>query len=88
MTSRRMGYTHEANKIVRRGLREIPRYGPLWFGAMRMEKSEEIYEEARQKISKELVWKVWIEEAGFWERKVRGGEERSDELRIRQFTRL
>ena len=34
------------------------------------------YEEARSKISKELVWKVWVEEACAWERRhLRAGSE-------------
>ena len=61
---------------MEKGLQEIPRYGPLWFGAFRLyEKSShamtgarETIQRATKVISKELVWKVYFESAQLEER--------------------
>ena len=75
------GHPLDALQIVERGLETIPRYGPLWFAAFRL--AEEIdmgrhdytlpmatslIERAVFSISKELVWKVYLEASQMQER--------------------
>lgn len=71
----------EALAIVERGLQEIPRYGPLWFGAFRvcegldianndfhLPKTLNMIERSISSISRELIWKVQMEAAQAIER--------------------
>ena len=71
----------EALAVVERGLHEIPRYGPLWFGAFRiceglditnndfhLPKTLNMIERAIVSISRELIWKVQMEAAQAIER--------------------
>ena len=74
------GLNEEAFGIVEKGLRELPRYGPLYFQAFKLlEKSDlargdydlprtmEMVEKAST-ISRELLWKVHLEAAQMQER--------------------
>lgn len=63
--------------IVEKGLNENPRYGPLWFSALRLyektsngflETTRNTVERACQSISKELMWKIYFEAAQIEER--------------------
>ena len=74
------GSTTEAKNIVEKGLKELPRYGPLYFQAFRLLEKEDISEKnydlprtmvmvARaDSISRELLWKVHLESAQMQER--------------------
>ena len=83
------GYPEAATEVVRCGLAELPRYGPLWFGLFRVmenadllaERSSFFYGRVPQMrrlhsevdtsvrlISRELVWKVYFEQAQALER--------------------
>ena len=60
----------KAAEIVRAGLAAIPRYGPLWFSAIRLhERNGDVdgvhtaVEGALANVSKELVWKILFEAA-------------------------
>ncbi len=87
----KVGDYRRAMQIVKRGLKELPRYGPLWFGRLRLLEREDNVEErtawfngqepvlsrlgygvkeASEKISRELVWKVYFEHAQAVERAV------------------
>lgn len=78
---RDLGRPVAALAVVENGLTAIPRYGPLWFGAFRicegMDLSEKAFEmprtsamldRAKQKISRELIWKVHLDAAEIMER--------------------
>ena len=71
----------DALNIVERGLSEIPRYGPLWFSALRvceeldfqekhfhLPKTTEMLERASINVSKEIAWKVHLEASFICER--------------------
>jgi tetratricopeptide (TPR) repeat protein len=58
--------------VVDRGLQEVPKYGPLWFTALRLyertcqgnlTKPRDIVQRAVKAISSELVWKIHFESA-------------------------
>lgn len=66
-----------AIEIVEKGLQENPRYGPLWFSALRlyertssaeMLSTRATVERAMKHISKELTWKLYFEAAQAEER--------------------
>ena len=68
-----------AIKIVQHGLKETPRYGPLWFCALRLYESTSrpqdlvratraLVDRGVKHISKDLVWKLWFECAQVEER--------------------
>ena len=72
---------HRATSIVEKGLAENPRYGPLWFSALRVyerqvekgssgaqETLRKTVERALAAVPKELVWKVHFETAQMEER--------------------
>mmetsp|Transcript_20983 Transcript_20983/g.37890 ORF Transcript_20983/g.37890 Transcript_20983/m.37890 type:complete len:1660 (-) Transcript_20983:315-5294(-) len=78
---RELGCPQEALLVVERGLKEIPRYGPLWFGAFRLceglDTSQKAYDlplamefvnRATKSISRELIWKVHLDAALMQER--------------------
>lgn len=63
--------------VVEKGLEEIPRYGPLWFCALRLHEKmspnngeiiRQTVNQALESISKELVWKLYFEAAQIAER--------------------
>lgn len=74
------GSSAEALSIVERGLKELPRYGPLYFQAFRLLEKEDLtrneYNLPRSmamilradNISRELLWKVHLEAAQMHER--------------------
>lgn len=64
----------EARKVVDKALKKVPRYGPLWFASFRLYERfctsdhslkllRKIYSRSVNVISKELVWKVYFEQA-------------------------
>jgi tetratricopeptide (TPR) repeat protein len=69
---------HRAVAIVEQGLAQNPRYGPLWFSALRLyeitaqrgelKPAREIVTRATTEISRELVWKIYFEAAQMEER--------------------
>eukprot|EP00761_Pharyngomonas_kirbyi_P006289 gb/GECH01006295.1/.p1 GENE.gb/GECH01006295.1/~~gb/GECH01006295.1/.p1 ORF type:complete len:958 (+),score=200.06 gb/GECH01006295.1/:1-2874(+) len=67
----------KALKIVNKGLANCPRYGPLWFAKLHLEEKvadenldnvRATIKEAVQNMSKELIWKVYYEQAQIEER--------------------
>jgi len=70
----------EAFSIVEKGLKELPRYGPLYFQAFRLLEKEDLSQKAfdlprtmemvsrADSISRELLWKVHLEAAQMQER--------------------
>lgn len=72
----RCGDASAAAQIVWRGLERVPRYGPLWFAAMRLAEAQAqgiagvraVVERCLSQISRELVWRVWSELAQVEER--------------------
>lgn len=74
------GSPAEALSIVEKGLKELPRYGPLYFQAFRLLENEDLtrkqYDLPRttemisraDSISRELLWKVHLEAAQMHER--------------------
>eukprot|EP00727_Mastigamoeba_balamuthi_P003041 m51a1_g12734 hypothetical protein (518) ;mRNA; f:189-1970 len=83
-----------AMEIIRRGLEQNPKYGPLWFSALRhLERTSPgdlggaraTAERAAQSVSKELTWKVYLELAQTEERA--GDYERSRAAFVRSALR-
>lgn len=74
------GSPTEAFSIVQKGLKELPRYGPLYFQAFRLLEREDLSHKAydlprtmnmvsrADSISRELLWKVHLEAAQMQER--------------------
>ncbi|KAL7531520.1 hypothetical protein ACHAXR_004089, partial [Thalassiosira sp. AJA248-18] len=74
------GSSTEAFSIVEKGLKELPRYGPLYFQAFRLLEKEDLSQKAyhlprtmemvtrADSISRELLWKVHLEAAQMQER--------------------
>ena len=74
------GSLAEAYMIVERGLKELPRYGPLYFQAFRLLEKEDLSQKLfhlpltmemvsrADNISRELLWKVHLEAAQIQER--------------------
>lgn len=74
------GSSSEAFAIVEKGLKELPRYGPLYFQAFRLMEKEDLSQKAydlprtmemvsrADSISRELLWKVHLEAAQMQER--------------------
>jgi la-related protein 1 len=74
------GSPAEAFSIVERGLKELPRYGPLYFQAFRLLEKEDLSQNKfdlprttemisrADSISRELLWKVHLEAAQMHER--------------------
>eukprot|EP00579_Thalassiosira_antarctica_P005524 CAMPEP_0201893392 /NCGR_PEP_ID=MMETSP0902-20130614/38495_1 /ASSEMBLY_ACC=CAM_ASM_000551 /TAXON_ID=420261 /ORGANISM="Thalassiosira antarctica, Strain CCMP982" /LENGTH=1751 /DNA_ID=CAMNT_0048425149 /DNA_START=52 /DNA_END=5307 /DNA_ORIENTATION=- len=74
------GSSIEAFSIVEKGLKELPRYGPLYFQAFRLLEKEDLSQKAfdlprtmemvsrADSISRELLWKVHLEAAQMQER--------------------
>ena len=74
------GSPDEAFSIVEKGLKELPRYGPLYFQAFKQLEKEDLQEKAytlprtmkmvarADSISRELLWKVHLEAAQMQER--------------------
>ena len=70
----------EAYSIVEKGLKELPRYGPLYFQAFRLLEKEDLSRKEfhlprtmemisrADSISRELLWKVHLEAAQMHER--------------------
>ena len=66
-----------ALEVCEKGINNIPRYGPLWFAALRISekliratlnddfklKQEKIMNEAEKFMSKELIWKLYLDYA-------------------------
>jgi len=67
-----------AMDVVEEGLAQNPRYGPLWFSALRLHEkvapdgnlnqAREIVQRAIREISRELIWKIYFEAAQMEER--------------------
>ncbi|EAL67408.1 hypothetical protein DDB_G0280363 [Dictyostelium discoideum AX4] len=66
-----------AINIVEKGLFEDPKYGPLWFSALRLyektshgflQSTRNTVERARQAVSREVTWKIYFEAAQIEER--------------------
>jgi la-related protein 1 len=75
------GHPLDALAVVERGLAQIPRYGPLWFSALRvceeldhhqlnfsLPRTTSMLMRASVHVSKEIVWKVHLEAAFLFER--------------------
>jgi la-related protein 1 len=75
------GSPADAMSIVERGLAQIPRYGPLWFAALRvceeldfadkeynLPKTTAMLKRAGANVSKEIAWKVHLEASFIFER--------------------
>jgi len=74
------GSSIESFSIVEKGLKELPRYGPLYFQAFRLLEKEDLSQKAfdlprtmemvsrADSISRELLWKVHLEAAQMQER--------------------
>ena len=74
------GSSAEALSIVERGLKELPRYGPLYFQAFRLLEKDDLTRNEcdlprttemilrADNISRELLWKVHLEAAQMYER--------------------
>ena len=69
--------------VVERGLRENPKYGPLWFSALRLfekvapERLPGAFRSAAECLLSDLRWKVHFEHAQACERAARYGEARA-----------
>ena len=75
----RCSHPREALRVAEQGLGQLPRYGPLWFCALRLYESttpqHELVRATRalvdrgvKHISKDLIWKLWFECAQVEER--------------------
>lgn len=75
------GHPQDALEVVENGLSQIPRYGPLWFAALRvceeidvadgnfeMPRTLAMLQRANSNVSKEIVWKVYLEASLLFER--------------------
>lgn len=75
------GHPLDALNVVERGLAQVPRYGPLWFSALRvceeldfMDKNfslprvSAMLQRASHNVSKEIAWKVYLETSFMFER--------------------
>ncbi|GKY96975.1 hypothetical protein MPSEU_000656400 [Mayamaea pseudoterrestris] len=70
------GHTLDALKVVELGLSQVPRYNPLWFSALRvceeldvadgnydLTRTKSMLQRANTHVSKEVIWKVFLEAA-------------------------
>lgn len=86
------GQILDALDVVERGLAQIPRYSPLWFSALRiceeldhfdlnfeLPRTTAMLERASAHVSKEVIWKVYLEAAFLFER---AAVEKSEHLGI------
>jgi la-related protein 1 len=77
-----------ALRLAERGLSQLPRYGPLWFVALRLlecvlppaellARARALVARGASTISKDLVWKLWLEYARIEDRRgsLRGARE-------------
>ena len=85
------GHLLDALDVVECGLSQIPRYSPLWFCAMRvceeldhanldfgLPRTNAMLQRANEHVSKEVIWKVYLEAAFLFERAaVENSERRS-----------
>lgn len=75
------GHPLDALTVVERGLSQIPRYGPLWFSALRvcedldfselnfhLPRTTAMLQRAGANVSKEIAWKVHLEASFIFER--------------------
>ena len=92
---RDLGRLHDSLMVVEKGLKENSRYGPLWFQSFEIceildlqEKNfslprlSAMTERALQSISKELIWKVYLEAALAQERAATISDEPLKELMV------
>jgi len=69
--------------VVEQGLRENPKYGPLWFSALRLfekvapEKLPDTFRMASECLMKDLKWKAYFEMAQIYERACKFDEARA-----------
>jgi len=84
----RCNHMHEALIVAEAGLAQLPRYGPLWFCALRLYESTSskhelmratraLVERGVRHISKDLIWKLWYESAQVEERNGNGNLSRA-----------
>jgi tetratricopeptide (TPR) repeat protein len=82
----------DAMSIVELGLTQIPRYGPLWFAALRvceeldfadknfaLPKTTAMLQRASANVSKEIAWKVHLEASFIFERAAQEQAQASDD---------